>query len=97
VLNRIGAVPVGVYRERSYEERSRPDCIRCGRERYIHPDRKDTGMCKDCYAVEPQFGQVPFENLPVSDSNEDSFDTTSDSRRAAKNARRRAQRKSRSK
>lgn len=49
-------------------------CARCGFERQCRTDGTSPDLCNQCRSVEPQWGTVPFEQLPVSDSNVCAFD-----------------------
>lgn len=77
MVNRLRATRVGVYtvRETPYENgRATKPCARCGRSRSVRLDRPTPPTCAECRLTDPDWGSVPFEALPVSDSNMDAFD-----------------------
>jgi len=49
-------------------------CIRCGYVRIANGKRRVEPLCRDCRSVDPHWGEVPFEDLPVDDSNACSFE-----------------------
>jgi len=94
MVKRLIATRVGVHTEApTWVGGATPvPCARCGTERQVSMRRVVPEMCRDCRVIEPLWGQVPFEQLPVSDSNLDAFDEPYDKpenfRRRATRARR---------
>lgn len=88
---RISASHVGVITTEPAWSRGGHEvpCDRCGAPRVVHGKRKPAPLCTDCRSSDPNWGTVPFEDLPTSDSNVCAFDEHYDNPR---NVRRRIRR-----
>lgn len=70
--SRVGVHTVGA--RPFYSKKPMTTCLRCGAEWSYNIERGKPELCQGCRFVEPNWGTVPFDQMPVSDSNVCAFD-----------------------